>query len=150
MSDPAGGAQEEWEQAPLSRFLTPNVEIVNVDPGRTYPTVGLLNRGRGLLYRDPVAGDSTAYKKLNRIGPGVLVYSRLKAFEGAITVTPDDLPESFASQEFPTFAFTSDVDADFFRILTTTQSMWDALQSASKGWAAGASGSSPRTSSTSS
>jgi hypothetical protein len=133
MSDPTGGAQEEWEQAPLSRFLTPNVEIVNVDPGRTYPTVGLLNRGRGLLYRDPVAGDSTAYKKLNRIGPGVLVYSRLKAFEGAITVTPDDLPESFASQEFPTFAFTSDVDAGFFRILTTTQSMWDALQSASKG-----------------
>ena len=34
----------------------------------------------------------------------MLVYSRLKAFEGAITVTPDDLPESFASQEFPTFA----------------------------------------------
>jgi type I restriction enzyme S subunit len=132
-SDPAAGAQEEWVRAPLSRFLTPNVEVVDVDPNQTYPTVGVLNRGRGLLYRDPVAGSSTAYKKLNRIGPGVLVYSRLKAFEGAITITPDDLPESFASQEFPTFAFASDVDPDFFRILTTTQSMWDALQGASKG-----------------
>ncbi|MFG3126812.1 restriction endonuclease subunit S [Streptomyces tendae] len=133
MSDLATDTQDEWVRAPLSRFLSPNVETVDVVPDQTYPTVGVLNRGRGLLYRDPVAGSSTAYKKLNRIGPGVLVYSRLKAFEGAITVTPDDLPESFASQEFPTFAFTSSVDSDFFRILTTTQSMWDALQGASKG-----------------
>lgn len=132
-SDPAAGAQEEWTRAPLARFLALNAEVVDVDPDQAYPTVGVLNRGRGLLHRDPVAGSSTAYKKLNRIGPGVLVYSRLKAFEGAITVTPDDLPESFASQEFPTFAFASDVDPDFFRILTTTQSMWDALQGASKG-----------------
>ncbi|MEW2488242.1 restriction endonuclease subunit S [Streptomyces sp. NPDC048411] len=133
MSEVAAGSQEEWLRAPFSRFLTPNVAIVDVDPGQSYPTVGVLNRGRGLLYRDPVAGSSTAYKKLNRIGSGLLVYSRLKAFEGAITVTPDDLPESFASQEFPTFAFASGGDPDFFRILTTTQSMWDALQGASKG-----------------
>ncbi|MFI7435764.1 hypothetical protein [Micromonospora haikouensis] len=110
-----------------------NVESVDVDPGQMYPTVGVLNRGRGLLYRGPVAGNSTSYKQLNRIRPGVLVYSRLKAFEGAITVTPNDLPESFASQEFPTFTFASETDPDFFRILTTTQGMWDALQKASKG-----------------
>ncbi|WP_406129716.1 hypothetical protein [Streptomyces sp. NBC_00989] len=133
MSDAAAAVQDEWVLAPLSRVLKLNVEVVDVDPGRTYPIVGVLNRGRGLLFRGPVAGSSTAYKKLNRIGPGVLVYSRLKAFEGAITVTPDDLPESFASQEFPTFAFGTDMDPDFFRILTTTQSMWGALQGASKG-----------------
>ncbi|GGM53906.1 hypothetical protein GCM10011608_43540 [Micromonospora sonchi] len=138
MSDPtnncrAVGAQEDWARAPLSRFLTPNVEVVDVDPDQIYPIVGILNRGRGLLYRDPVAGSSTAYKTLNRIGPAVLIYSRLKAFEGAVTVTPDDLPESFASQEFPTFAFAPDAYPDFFRILATTQSMWDALQGASKG-----------------
>ncbi|MFC4144806.1 hypothetical protein ACFO0M_00910 [Micromonospora mangrovi] len=106
---------------------------MDVDPGQMYPSVGVLNRGRGLLYRDPVAGSSTSYKQLNRIRPGVLVYSRLKAFEGAITVTPNDLPESFASQEFPTFTFASEADPHFFRILTTTQGMWDALQRASKG-----------------
>jgi len=132
-NESAAGTQNEWVRAPLSRFLTLNLEVADVDPDRVYPTVGVLNRGRGLLYRDPVAGSSTAYKKLNRIGPAVLVYSRLKAFEGAITVTPDDLPESFASQEFPTFAFRSDADPDFFRILTTTQSMWDALKGVSKG-----------------
>ncbi|MET7949395.1 hypothetical protein [Micromonospora sp. NPDC005324] len=130
---PAVDRQEEWVRAPLSRFLTPDIEIVDVDPDQLYPIVGVLNRGRGLLYRDPVAGSSTAYRKLNRIGRGVLVYSRLKAFEGAITVTPNDLPESFASQEFPTFTFASDADPDFFRILTTTQKMWDALQGVSKG-----------------
>ena len=123
MSDAAVGAQEGWVRAPLARFLAPNVELVDVDPDQAYPTVGVLNRGRGLLYRSPVAGSSTAYKSLNRIGPGMLVYSRLKAFEGAITVTPDDLPESFASQEVPTFGFVSGADPDFFRILTTTQGM---------------------------
>ncbi|MFD4908345.1 restriction endonuclease subunit S domain-containing protein [Kitasatospora purpeofusca] len=132
-NDQAAGVQEGWVRAPLARFLVPNVESVDVDPQQMYPTVGVLNRGRGLLYRDPVAGSSTSYKKLNRIGPGALVYSRLKAFEGAITVTPDNLPESFASQEFPTFAFAPGVSPDFFRILTTTQRMWDALQGASKG-----------------
>ncbi|MFD6729456.1 N-6 DNA methylase, partial [Corynebacterium xerosis] len=84
MTEPAGSTQEGWGRAPLSRFLTPNVEVIDVDPHQTYPTVGVLNRGRGLLYRDPVRGSSTAYKKLNRIGQGVVVYSRLKAFEGAI------------------------------------------------------------------
>ncbi|MET9185164.1 hypothetical protein ABZX63_07875 [Streptomyces tendae] len=122
-----------WTRAPLARFLSLNVESVDVEPTRKYPTIGVLNRGRGLLYRDAITGSSTSYKKLNRILPGVLVYSRLKAFEGAIAVTPDDLPESFASQEFPTFVFSSDADPDFFRILTTTQGMWDALQRASKG-----------------
>lgn len=138
MSDPTSNHHatrvlEGWVRAPLARFLAPNVESVDVDPEQTYPIVGVLNRGRGLLYRESVAASSTSYKKLNRIGPRVLVYSRLKAFEGAITVTPDDLPESFASQEFPTFAFASDADPDFFRILATTQRMWDALQDASKG-----------------
>lgn len=138
MNDPTGNGsvaqvQQDWGRGPLARFLTLNVETVDVDPEQKYPTVGVLNRGRGLLYREPVAGSSTSYKKLNRIGPGVLVYSRLKAFEGAITVTPDDLPESFASQEFPTFSFAATADPEFFRILTTTQRMWDALQAASKG-----------------
>jgi hypothetical protein len=109
------------------------MEAIDVDPDRLYPIVGVLNRGRGLLYRNSVAGNATAYKKLNRIGPSALIYSRLKAFEGAITVTPDDLPKSFASQEFPTFAFTSNANPGFFRILTTAPSMWDALQGASKG-----------------
>lgn len=138
MSDATGnghtaGARDEWLRAPLSRFLTLNVETVDVDPERMYPTIGVLNRGRGLLYRDPVSGSATSYGKLNRIGPGVLVYSRLKAFEGAIAVTPDNLPESFASQEFPTFTFAPGADPNFFRILATTQGMWDALQGASIG-----------------
>ncbi|WP_432174558.1 hypothetical protein [Streptomyces sp. Tue6028] len=138
MSDPTSNesvaqVQEDWVRGPLARFLTLNVETVDVNPERKYPTVGVLNRGRGLLYREPVAGSSTSYKKLNLIGPGVLIYSRLKAFEGAITVTPDDLSESFASQEFPTFSFAPTADPEFFRILTTTQRMWDALQAASKG-----------------
>ncbi len=63
-------AQGDWVRVPLARFLKLNVETVDVDPERIYPTVGVLNRGRGLLYRDSVAGSATSYTKLNRIGPG--------------------------------------------------------------------------------
>ena len=63
-----------------------DVETEPVDPEREYPAVGVLNRGRGLLHREPMKGSETKYASLNRIRPGQVGYSRRKAFEGAITV----------------------------------------------------------------
>jgi hypothetical protein len=84
--------------------------------------------------------DTTAYKRLNRIGAGVLIYSRLKAFEGAVTVTPDDLPESFASQEFPTFAFASGADPDFSASSPRRVACGTHSRVYRRGWVADASG----------
>ncbi|WP_370334186.1 restriction endonuclease subunit S [Amycolatopsis sp. CFH S0078] len=118
---------------PLGDLMTLDVNTVEVDPAQTYDIVGVLNRGRGLLYREPMAGSATAYKTLNRVGQSQIVYSRLKAFEGAITVAPADLHEVYASQEFPTFTCGPSLLPDYFRILTTTKSLWSTLQSLSTG-----------------
>ncbi len=59
----------EWSQATLGDLMTLDVNAVEVDPAQAYDIVGVLNRGRGLLYREPMAGFKTAYKTLNRIGP---------------------------------------------------------------------------------
>lgn len=123
----------KWGEAALTDLMTLDVNAVEVDPARIYDIVGILNRGRGLLYREPMAGSETAYKTLNRIGPNQVVYSRLKAFEGAITVAPADLHEVYASQEFPTFTCGPSLLPGYFRLLTTTKRLWDTLQNLSTG-----------------
>lgn len=123
----------EWAEMTLGEAMSLNVTAVPVDSNRRYDIVGVLNRGRGLLFREAIMGSETAYKTLNRIGPDQIVYSRLKAFEGAITVTPGELHEVFASQEFPTFTCGHSLLPAYFRLLTTTESLWSALQKLSTG-----------------
>jgi type I restriction enzyme, S subunit len=110
-----------------------DVQTVEVRGDKTYPIVGVLNRGRGLLHRDAISGSETAYKTLNVIRPGQIVYSRLKAFEGAITVVPHNRGPAFASQEFPTFTCSPDLLPEYFALLTTTATLWDTLQNLSTG-----------------
>lgn len=123
----------EWGRARLHEVVALDVETVEVLDTSSYDIVGVLNRGRGLLYREAIAGDDTSYKTLNRVRPNQIVYSRLKAFEGAITVAPKDLGEVFASQEFPTFTCGERILPEYFRLLTTTRGMWERLQALSTG-----------------
>lgn len=123
----------EWKLVRLDEILSLDVEPVGVVGTSSYNIVGVLNRGRGLLTRETIIGVETAYKTLNRIRPDQIVYSRLKAFEGAITVAPDDLVEAYASPEFPTFTCSERILPDFFRLLTTTRRLWEQLQALSTG-----------------
>jgi hypothetical protein len=85
------------------------------------------------LNRGNQAGSSTSYTKLNKVGASQLVYSRLKAFEGAITVTPQAMEPAFASAEFPTFDLESSVDEGYMRFVTTRQELWESMAQRSKG-----------------
>lgn len=123
----------EWDLVTLGSVLSLDVSVVKVDPLKAYNIVGVLNRGRGLLYRGSMPGSETSYKALNLIGPDQVVYSRLKAFEGAITVTPPGLGEVYASQEFPTFTCGPLLLPSYFRLFTTTKGLWDDLQNLSTG-----------------
>lgn len=123
----------DWAETTLGEVLALDINTVEVNPETSYAIVGVLNRGRGLLYRDSIKGTETSYKDLNRISPGQVVYSRLKAFEGAITVAPADLSEAYASQEFPTFTCGERLLPRYFALLTTTPRLWDILQNLSTG-----------------
>lgn len=123
----------EWETVSLRDVLALDVETVDVIETGEYPIVGVLNRGRGLLYRDPIRGADTAYKTLNVLRAKRVVYSRLKAFEGAITVTPNDMQVRYASAEFPTFRCGPGLLPEYFALVTTTPSLWDRLQNLSTG-----------------
>ncbi|MEU0424284.1 restriction endonuclease subunit S [Streptomyces canus] len=123
----------EWERVRLDEVVALDVDAVPITATASYNIVGVLNRGRGLLLREPMAGDETSYKTLNRIRPNQIVYSRLKAFEGAITVAPNDLGEVYASQEFPTFTCGERILPEYFRLLTTQKRLWEQLQALSTG-----------------
>ncbi len=123
----------EWERVRLDEVIALDVDAVPVTATTSYDIVGVLNRGRGLLFRESMAGCETSYNMLNRIRPHQIVYSRLKAFEGAITVAPNDLGEVYASQEFPTFTCGERMLPEYFRLLTTTKRLWEQLQALSTG-----------------
>jgi type I restriction enzyme, S subunit len=123
----------DWAETPLGKVMTLDVKAAEVEPDALYPIVGVLNRGRGLLFRGPISGSGTSYKTLNRIAPGQVVYSRLKAFEGAITVAPAALGDAYASQEFPTFTCGAKLVPGYFALLTTMPRLWDTLQNLSTG-----------------
>jgi type I restriction enzyme, S subunit len=123
----------EWAEMTLGEVMGLDIDAVEVRPDASYEIVGVLNRGRGLLYRDPISGTATSYKTLNRISPGQVVYSRLKAFEGSITVAPAALGSAYASQEFPTFTCSERLLPGYFALLTTMPRLWATLQNLSTG-----------------
>lgn len=125
--------RDGWRRGTFADLVELDITKVVVEQGSEYPIVGVLGFGRGLLRRDPVTVNSTRYQELHRVRPGQLVYSKLKAFEGAITVVPVDEAPAFASPEFPTFSCTDAALPSFVRLLTQQPKLWDDMAGMSKG-----------------
>lgn len=125
--------REGWTRGVLGDLLHLDINKVSVQSGVEYPVVGVLGFGRGLLHREPVTSESTRYKELHEIRPGQLVYSKLKAFEGAITVVPDDAGLAYASPEFPTFTCTEVALPAYVQLLTQRPQLWEDMAAMSKG-----------------
>lgn len=94
---------------PLRDILTQRAGVA-VDSDGTYPIAGVYGFGRGVLLRDPLTGMETKYKMLTRLHEGDVVYSKLKAFEAAITVVDAPANGYYVSQEFPVFSVLPDVN----------------------------------------
>jgi hypothetical protein len=90
-------------RVPLVDMLVPVRSPVTVSSQGIYSTAGLLNRGRGLFARPPMAGSETKYRTLTMLRPGQLVYSKLFGWEGSVAVVPPAFEGYFVSQEFPVF-----------------------------------------------
>ncbi|WBB70595.1 restriction endonuclease subunit S [Micromonospora sp. WMMD812] len=90
--------------------------------------------GKGAFARETIRGDETSYRFLNRLHSGNIILSRLKAFEGAIALVPDELDGFYASVEFPTFEVNEDAaDIRYMKHLCTWPKFWQKLQVESKG-----------------
>jgi type I restriction enzyme S subunit len=126
-----------WRTVALADVLCEARERVRVSPQDRYPIAGVLGFGRGLLIREPVTGSGVAADHLYRIRAGQIMYSRLKAFEGAFALVPPAGHHRFVSNEFPTF----DVDVtqahpEFIELLLQRPETWRELASGSQGMGA--------------
>jgi type I restriction enzyme, S subunit len=122
------------ERSPLQEGITLEIDEVQVDPLNTYPASGVYGFGKGLIERGSIHGSGTKYRRLHRIHTGMLVVSRLKAFEGALAVAPSIFDGHHVSPEFPTFsALDGKMDLGYLHHLCRWPSFWAILSRESKG-----------------
>ena len=73
------------QSAPLVR------RPVDVQPDESYPELGVRSFGRGTFHKPALVGSRLTWQRLFRIHEGDLVFSNIKAWEGAFAVAePDD------------------------------------------------------------
>lgn len=118
----------------LGDVLAATRDKVNVEPTDIYEIAGVLSFGRGVFGREAITGAQTKYEVLYKLKGAQLVVSRLKAFEGAIAVVPEEFGGSYVSQEFPTFdVIPGKCDPDYLRFLCRWPDLWDQLRHRSRG-----------------
>ena len=123
-----------YPMVPLGEILELSQDTVAVEPAATYRLAGVYGFGRGLFERPPISGSDTKYPWLHRLHEGQLVYSRLKVWEGAVSVVEAAFDGSFVSPEYPTFNVRSErATRDFVRWLSRWPTFWDQLLGQSQG-----------------
>lgn len=122
----------DWSQD-VASVLELDIEEIAVDPERSYRLMGVYGHGRGAIDRGPMLGSSTAYTTMNRVAGGQVVFSRLKAFEGAVTVVPSQLDGAVVSKEFPSFTIRENVVSDFVDAVLRSRRFHKAMGGASVG-----------------
>lgn len=133
--DDAAKRRAGWRLLPLGDLLTAKESsAVDVEPGDKYPIAGVYSFGRGLIDRGVISGSETSYKTLRRLEADDIVFSKLNAWEGAVTIVPQDFEGFFVSSEFPTFGFDHrEADPVFLNCLVRSPEFWSRMNDVTQG-----------------
>ena len=84
-------ATEGADYLPMEQVAPLVRRPVDVQPDESYPELGVRSFGRGTFHKPALAGSQLTWQRLFRIHEGDLVFSNIKAWEGAIAVAePED------------------------------------------------------------
>lgn len=122
-----------YPERPLGEAIRLDIDEVPVSVGSIFELAGVYSFGRGLFSRGKIYGDQTSYAKLNRLHEGQVVLSRLKAFEGAISLVDKEFDQFVLSPEFPTFSAMAKTDIRYEGFLCQWPDLWKSLNRSSKG-----------------
>jgi type I restriction enzyme, S subunit len=123
-----------WLIVPLGEVMHLALDPYQVDPNESYPIAGVYGFGRGMLSREPIFGRDTAANQLFKIRSGQLIYSKLKAFEGAFAIVDSKTDGYFVSNEFPTFDINPAVAMPgYIRWYFRQKSAWNTVSIESQG-----------------
>jgi type I restriction enzyme S subunit len=96
-------------QTKLSEAISLRRPQVAVVPQGTYRVLGVRRSGEGFIDRGFIRGSDTGYAKLAVVGPNELVYRKLTAWEGPISVSTEAEVGGMLSPEFPVFKIDPEV-----------------------------------------
>jgi type I restriction enzyme M protein len=120
----------------LAEIAVLDTTKVRVEADDEYAIVGVLNAGQGLFWRETISGSATTYSTLQRLKKGQLVYRKLTAWEGPITVVPAEFDGGYVSSEFPTYTLDEKVVLpDFMALVCQRPALWNEMRKRSKGTA---------------
>lgn len=126
--------RDGWRTARLGQALTLDIDRATVHATESYPLAGVFSFGRGLFGRDVLRGSRTSYAYLHRLRPDQLVMSKLKAWEGAFAIVPEEYRNWFLSPEFPTYTINRDyMTPTFLSLVVARQPFWKLAMAKSKG-----------------
>lgn len=116
------------EVAPLVR------RPVEVDPAGSYPELGARSFGRGLFHKPTLQGSELTWQKLFRIEEGDLVFSNIKAWEGAFAVAGSNDHGRVGSHRYLTCVPVAEVmSSNFIYFYLQTRDGLEKVQAASPG-----------------
>jgi type I restriction enzyme S subunit len=114
-----------YPEKPLGEALVHTKQNVLVSKSEFYPIAGIYSFGKGLIKRDVIQGDETAYKSLTQLSAGHLVMSKLNAWEGALSVVTRDFDGTYVSPEYPIFEIDRQfADVNYIRHLVSWPKLW--------------------------
>ncbi len=121
---------EGWVSVPLGSVTTQVGETVPVRAGETYRLLGVSSKGRGVFGKEPISADATKAKHFTPVKAGQFIYNRLFAGTGSFGVVPDDLDNTFVSNEFPVFDTDPDLlDVRYLGLLFQRPEIWEQVAS---------------------
>lgn len=118
---------------PLSEAIEENTEEVPVDPTQKYEFAGVYGFGKGIFKRSALEGSNTSYKVFNKLHANDLVISKVKGWEGAIALVPEDFDGLFLSPQYPTFKSKEGVNIKYIVEYCKHPRVWQELLNKSKG-----------------
>lgn len=104
----------EWQRIPAGRIARQRREIIRLEPGTEYRTMGVRWYGKGAYDRGVVTTETVKAKSLYRVRAGDFTFNRIDTQKGAFDVVPAELDGALATNEFPLYEVNEEeVDARY-------------------------------------
>ena len=132
----AGILPGDWNVFMLGDCLSRVERPVEVKPNELYTQIGIRSHGKGLFYKEPVAGAALGNKAVFWIEPDCFIVNIVFAWEQAIGKTTQSEVGMIGSHRFPMYRPVNDrVDIDYLISYFLTKRGTDILEAASPGGA---------------
>ncbi len=122
----------KWEE--IGKIANRSVNKIEVHPTDNYPLVGIKLWGQGCYKRDTISGFDTQYKYFTVAKFGNLVFNKIWARNGAISVISEGLEGHYISPEFPVYELNKkEVFPKWLLYYTNYNKIWTDCDSSSRG-----------------